>query len=204
MRAPYVVGLTGGVASGKSEVARRFEALGITVVDADVVAREVVEPGTPGLAEVVARFGPDVLQPGGALDRGALRKRVFADAGARRALEAIIHPRIRAEIDARCRADAGPYVVAAIPLLTEGGGRGAYPYLARILVVDVPVALQRERLMARDGIDRTLADAMIAAQASRAQRLAIADDILVNTMAREGLAEPVRALDARYRLLAAD
>lgn len=203
MHEPYVIGLTGGIASGKSEVARRFEALGVAIVDADVIAREVVAPGTPGLEAIVACFGGQVLAADGSLDRGALRRRVFEDAEARQHLEAIVHPRVRTAIHARCREADGPYVVAAIPLLAEGGGRVAYPYLARVLVVDTPVALQRERLVARDAIDGALADRMIAAQASRSQRLSIADDVVVNASAPDALAPAVAALDVRYRGLAA-
>ncbi|WP_133480096.1 dephospho-CoA kinase [Cognatilysobacter segetis] len=201
-RSPYVVGLTGGIASGKSEVARHFDALGIGVVDADVLAREAVAPGSDGLAAVVAHFGADVLMPDGSLDRAALRRRVFEHPDARAALEAIVHPRVRAAVEAGCRAAGSPYVIAAIPLLAEGGGRAAYPYFDRILVVDAPVATQRERLVARDGIAPELADRMIAAQASREQRLAIADDVIVNSGGREALGPAVAALDARYRALA--
>lgn len=204
MAQPPVIGLTGGIASGKSEVARHFEALGIAIVDADVIAREVVAPGTDGLSALVARFGPEVLAADGTLDRPALRRRVFEGADARRALEAIVHPRVRATIERRCAQAPGPYVVAAIPLLAEGGGRAAYPYLARILVVDVPADVQRHRLIARDGIDEALAARMIAAQATRAQRLAVADDVLVNSGPRDALREQVLALDRRYRRLASD
>lgn len=200
---PYVIGLTGGIASGKSEVARRFAARGIVIVDADRLARDVVAPGTPGLAAVVERFGAGVLDASGALDRAALRRRVFDDADARRALEAIVHPRVREAIEAGCRAAPGPYVVADIPLLAEGGGRARYPGLARILVVDVPVDLQRARLIARDGIEAGLADRMIAAQATREARLAIADDVIVNTGTPADLDPAVEALDRRYRRLAA-
>ncbi|GAB6195793.1 dephospho-CoA kinase [Lysobacter xanthus] len=199
MREPYVIGLTGGIASGKSEASRRFEALGIEVVDADVIAREVVAPGTPGLAAVVDAFGADVLQPDGLLDRGALRRRVFDDPTARTRLEGIVHPRVREAIERRCLASTGPYVVAAIPLLAEGGGRTAYPYVARILVIDVRVEVQRARLVERDGIDVGLADRMIAAQASREARLALADDVLVNDGDRAALQAGIDALDARYR-----
>ncbi|WP_133501218.1 dephospho-CoA kinase [Cognatilysobacter terrigena] len=199
---PYVIGLTGGIACGKSEVARQFEARGIEVVDADVIAREVVAPGTPGLAAVVARFGADVLQPDGQLDRAALRRRVFDAPDARAALEAIVHPLVRSTIEQRCREATSPYVVAAIPLLAEGGGRASYPYFSRILVVDVPVEVQHERLIARDGIDGALADRMIAAQATRAQRLAIADDVVVNTGTREALTNQAHALHERYQRLA--
>lgn len=199
---PYVVALTGGIASGKSELARRFAAFGVEIVDADAIARDVVAPGTEGLAAVARHFGDDVLAVDGSLDRAALRRRVFDDADARRALESIVHPRVRATIEARCRAAGGPYVVADIPLLAEGGARAAYPYLARVLVVDVPVAVQRERLMARDGVDAALADRMIAAQATRAQRLAIADDVVENSGDRSALDAAAAALDRRYRQLA--
>jgi len=201
--APFVVGLTGGIASGKSEVARRFAARGVEVIDADVLAREAVAPGSEGLAAVVAQFGAGVLAADGSLDRAALRQRVFDDPAARGVLEAIVHPRVGAAVGAGTRAAGRPYVIAAIPLLAEGGGRARYPYFDRILVVDVPVATQRERLIARDGIAPELADRMIAAQASREQRLAIADDVIVNTGERDGLEPAVASLDARYRALAA-
>ena len=208
--ADYVVGLTGGVASGKSEVARRFEALGIVVADADLAARDAVAVGSDGLAEVVAAFGAEVLDAGGALDRPAMRRRVFADDEARATLEAIVHPRVRELLRRQCALALGPYAIAAIPLLAEalplpgmsGGGREAYPWLQRVLVVDVPVAVQHARLLARDGIDEGLAERMIAAQATRAQRLAIADDVIVNDGAVEALQPHVEALDALYRALA--
>ena len=198
----YFIGLTGGIASGKSALAQTFAARGIVVADADVVAREVVEPGQPALAAVVARFGVGTLGADGRLDRAALRRRVFADAGEKLALEAILHPLIRARLHEICIAAAGPYAVAAIPLLAEGG-RMNYPWLHRVVVVDVPVQTQQSRLMARDGIDTALARAMIATQATRAQRLAIADDVIVNDGPIEALAAHVAALDRRYRSLAA-
>jgi dephospho-CoA kinase len=199
----FVVGLTGGVASGKSAVAREFAALGVHVADADVAAREAVAPGSDALAEVVASFGTGVLDPSGALDRAAMRRRIFEDTAAKRTLEAIVHPRVRALLQSECAAAPGPYAIAAIPLLAEGGGRDAYPWLDRILVVDAPVDAQRARLLARDGIDAALADRMIDAQATRAQRLAIADDVIANTGALADLAEHVAALDRRYRAFAA-
>lgn len=199
---PYRVGVTGGVAAGKTAVTRRFEALGITVADADIAAREAVAPGSAGLAEIVSEFGLDVLDAGGALDRAAMRRRVFDDPGARRRLEAIVHPRVRALLQAQAAAAPGPYVLVAIPLLAEGGGRTAYPWLDRVLVVDAPVAVQRARLMRRDGVDAALAERMIAAQAPRATRLAIADDIIVNDGDMAALDAHVAALDARYRALA--
>ena len=201
--AAYSIGLTGGIASGKSEVARRFQALGVPVVDADVAARDVVSVGSEGLAEVVAAFGPGVLDAADALDRAAMRRRVFDDPDARTRLEAIVHPRVRARLEAGCASADGDYVIAAIPLLAEGGGRGHYPWLARILVVDVPPGIQLTRLLQRDGIDAALAGRMLAAQASREQRLAIADDVIVNDGSLEALATHVEALDRRYRALAA-
>lgn len=197
-----IVGLTGGVASGKSTVERAFAALGVTVADADQAAREAVAVGSEGLAEVVAAFGADVLAPDGSLDRPAMRRRVFADAEARRRLEAIVHPRVRASLRADCEAADGAYAIASIPLLAEGGGRDAYPWLARILVVDVPEAVQLARLLQRDGIDEALARTMIAAQVSRRERLAIADDVLVNDGMLEAIPPQVAALDRLYRKLA--
>lgn len=199
----FVVGLTGGVASGKTALADRFAALGVTVADADVAAREAVAVGSEGLDAVVAAFGPGVLDGHGALDRPAMRRRVFADGDARRTLEAIVHPRVRAWLRAACQAAPGPYAIAAIPLLAEGGGRTAYPWLDRILLVDVPREVQVERLLARDGVDTALAHRMIDAQATREARLAIADDVVRNDGPIERLDDAARALDARYRALAA-
>lgn len=199
----FVVGLTGGIASGKSAVAREFESRGIHVADADIAARAAVAAGSEGLAEVVAAFGAGVLDASGALDRAAMRRRIFEDAGAKRTLEAIVHPRVRAALQAECAAAESPYAIAAIPLLAEGGGRDAYPWLDRILVVDAPVDAQRARLLARDGIDAALADRMIGAQATRAQRLAIADDVLANSGSLDELAAHVASLDRLYRVLAA-
>lgn len=200
--AGYAVGLTGGIASGKSAATDRFAALGTSVVDADVLARDVVEPGSDGLAELVSAFGADILGDDGALDRRRMRERVFADPLARARLEAIIHPRVRARLVEGARSASGPYAVVAVPLLAEGGGRAAYPWLDRILVVDVPVDLQLRRLTSRDGIDESLARRMIEAQAPRAARLAFADDVLVNTATLADLVKPIEALDQRYRRLA--
>lgn len=198
----YCVGLTGGIASGKSAVASAFARCGVAIVDADAAARDALATDTQGLAEVVAAFGPDVLDAGGALDRRAMRARVFNDPAARQALESIVHPRVRAALEDASSSAAGPYVVVAIPLLAEGGGRDGYPWLARILVVDAPIATQMARLLRRDGIDAALAERMLAAQATRRQRLAIADDILVNDGGLDALAIDVAALDTQYRVLA--
>lgn len=202
MSGQFLIGLTGGVASGKSTLADRFAALGITIVDADIAAREAVAVGSEGLAEVVAAFGSEVLDVDGSLDRPEMRRRVFADEGARHALESIIHPRVRAWLRDACQSADGPYVVAAIPLLAEGGGRLAYPWLDRILVVDVPREVQVARLLARDGVDTRLANRMIDAQASRRERLAIADDVVANDGPIELLDAAARGLDAQYKALA--
>ncbi len=198
----YCVGLTGGIASGKSAVAHAFETLGILVADADIAAREAVAVDSEGLAEVAAAFGRDILDNTGALDRAAMRKRVFGDEVARKRLEAIIHPRVRESLARQCAQATSSYAIAAIPLLAEVGARAAYPWLQRILVVDVPVDVQHARLIRRDGIDAVLADRMIAAQATREQRLAVADDIIVNTGTLDDLRKHVAALDARYRRFA--
>lgn len=198
----FIVGLTGGIASGKSAVADRFLAHGVTVADADVAARASVEPGQPALAEVVAAFGNRILQPDGRLDRTALRARVFGDDAARRQLEAILHPPIRIALREACAAAPGPYAVVAIPLLAEGGARAAYPWIDRILVVDAAPEVQRARLLQRDRIDAALAERMLDAQASRRERLAIADDVIVNDGPIDRLDAHVAALDVRYRALA--
>jgi dephospho-CoA kinase len=192
------VGLTGGIASGKSAVADRLASHGATIIDADRVAREVVEPGQPALAEVLARFGADLLGADGRLDRAALRRKVFDDPAERRALEAILHPRIRALVRARAEAARGPYCVVAVPLLVESGGD--YGWLDLVVVVDVPEPVQLARLMARDGLTEPLARAMIEAQASRERRLQRADEVVRNDGT---LADLHRAVDALHlRLLA--
>jgi len=201
--ADFIVAVTGGVASGKSAATRAFETLGISVADADVAARAVVEPGQPALAEVAALFGPSFIQRDGRLDRAAMRERVFADPSAKAALEGLLHPRIRAWLRAACDQAASPYVVAAIPLLAEGGARATYPWLARVLAVDVPATLQIARLQQRDGSSPELAQRMVAAQASRAQRLAIADDVIVNDGSLAQLEAAVNRLHLRYLRLAA-
>lgn len=201
--ADFIVAVTGGVASGKSAATRAFEALGIPVADADVAARAVVEPGQPALAAIRSRFGDAVIQADGRLDRAAMRERVFADPAAKTALEGLLHPLIRAWLKSSCEQAAGPYVVAAIPLLAEGGARATYPWLGRVLVVDVPEPVQIERLVQRDGSSPELAGRMVAAQASRAARLAIADDVIVNDGSLAQLESAVGRLHARYLGLAA-
>jgi dephospho-CoA kinase len=193
------IGLTGGVASGKSTVARRFVELGIPVIDADEAARAVVVPGQPGLTEVAQRFGPGILTPHGELDRRALRNRVFADSAARRDLEAILHPRIRAEMERQAAQAVGPYLMMSIPLLVESGTRDR---IDRILVVDADESLQLSRLQARDGSSEQQARAILAAQASRADRLGQADDVLENTGSVPQLWQAVDHLHERYLDLA--
>lgn len=201
--ANYIIGLTGGVASGKSALEREFIARGIFVSDADLIARRIVEPGEPALQAVVEHFGPAILAADGCLDRAALRKRIFNDDVARRALEGIMHPVIRKRLLEECSSAPGPYAVAMVPLLTESGGREHYPWLDRILVVDAPDAVREARLMQRDGIDADLAQRMLDAQATRRARLAIADDIVVNDGELSELREVIAELDGRYRALAA-
>lgn len=201
--ARWVVAVTGGVASGKSAATAAFQARGIPVADADVAARAVVEPGQPGLDDVVAAFGTGILAGDGRIDRPALRRLVFSDAGAKARLEGLLHPRIRRWLHEACEVAPGPYAVAAIPLLAEGGGRRAYPWLQRILVVDAGVAMQQARLQARDGIDAALAARMVAAQASRGDRLAIADDVVVNDGPLAAVDAAIGRLHERYLRLAA-
>ena len=196
--AGFLVAVTGGVASGKSAATHVFESLGVPVVDADIAARAVVEPGQPALAAVAQRFGPEAIGPDGRLDRAAVRQRVFADPSARADLEALLHPPIRAWLHDACAQAPGPYAVVAIPLLAEGGGRAAYPWLQRILVVDVPEAVQLTRLQARDGVNAALAARMVAAQATRAQRLAMADDVVVNDGSLAELEAAIRRLHPHY------
>ncbi len=192
---PYIVAVTGGIASGKSAVTAQFERLGVPVIDADLIARELVEPGQPALAEIVGRFGAEVLEADGRLDRRQLRQRIFNDVEARRQLEAILHPRIRERMHERAEGLDVPYVVLAIPLLTASS---RYPFIDRVLVVDVPESLQIARLTQRDGVDEAAARSALSAQIGRAERLALADDVLDNSSTLEALASEVAQLHARY------
>jgi dephospho-CoA kinase len=189
------IGLTGGIASGKSTVAQRFLELGVPVIDADESARSVVASGSPGLAEVIRTFGTNMLTENGELDRRALRNLIFADPERRRELESILHPLIQADMESRAAASVGPYVVMAIPLLVEGGRRDR---VHRLLVVDVDEQTQLQRLMARDGGTRQQAEAILAAQASRASRLKAADDVLLNAGTVPDLRHAVDQLHQRY------
>jgi dephospho-CoA kinase len=200
MRRRLLIGLTGGIASGKSTVAQRFMDLGVPVIDADVAAREVVAPGKPGLRQVIDRFGSRVVAENGELDRRALREIVFSDPDARRDLEAILHPLIRAEMDRSAAVAVGPYIVMAIPLLIEGGARDR---VDRILVVDVDEAVQLQRVMARDHCSAEQAQAILDSQAPRSARLAVADDVLPNGGTVTELRQAVDGLHQQYLRLAA-
>jgi dephospho-CoA kinase len=197
---PFRVALTGGIASGKSTVADLFAALGVPVIDTDVIARQVVEPGQPALAAVIAAFGPEVLDVDGRLDRRRMRAQIFADPVARQRLESILHPAIRAEMERQSREAGGPYQVLVIPLLTEGRRRD---HVDRVLLVDVPESLQVERLVLRDGVSLEQARASLAAQATRTDRLAMADDVVRNTGPVDELQGQVARLHQRYLGLAA-
>ena len=189
------VGLTGGIASGKTTVADQFAGLGAGVIDTDRVARDVVRPGEAGLAAVVEAFGPDILSASGELDRRALRAVVFADPGQRRRLEAILHPLIRARTLRRLDRLSAPYAVVVVPLLLETGFGSL---VDRVAVVDCARETQLARLLARDGIDPAQAEAMLNAQVDRQTRLAGADDVIDNGGDPARTRERVRALHARY------
>ena len=200
MRRRLLIGLTGGIASGKSTVAQRFMDLHVPVIDADVAARAVVAPGKPGFEQVIGRFGPGIVAANGELDRRALRELVFSDPDSRRDLEVILHPLIRADMDRSAAAAVGAYIVMAIPLLIEGGSRDR---VDRILVVDVDEAVQLQRVMARDRCSLDEAQAILAAQAPRSARLAVADDVLSNSGTVTDLRQAVDRLHQRYLSLAA-
>jgi dephospho-CoA kinase len=194
------IGLTGGIASGKSTVTQRFAELGVPVIDADVASRNVVEPGEPGLEQVVRRFGGGVLDATGHLDRRALRAVIFSDPASRQALDAILHPLIQADMERLAASAKGPYLVMAIPLLVESGR--ARDRVDRVLVVDVDEAVQLQRVQARDGCGEEQALAILASQASREARLAAADDVLWNAGSVADLRQAVDRLHEQYLRLA--
>ena len=196
----FVVGLTGGIGSGKTAVSDRFAALGIAIVDADVASRVVVEPGRPALADIAEHFGTEVIDAGGALDRAALRTRVFSDPNERRWLEQLLHPRIAEEIRSGIAGATSPYAMLVSPLLLEAGQAA---HANRILVVDVPVEVQIARTMARDDNDEAQVRRIIAAQSPREDRLARADDVIENDKGLDALDSAVAELHARYLALAA-
>ena len=197
----FAVGLTGGIGSGKSTVADCFAALGVPVIDTDVIARELTAPGGAALEAIRAAFGATVMQADGTLDRAVLRRRVFADSAARHQLEAILHPRIRQGVAQKLATLTAPYALIVIPLLVETGDYR--DVLNRVLVVDCPEAVQIARVMARSGLAHGEIKAILAAQAGRAERLAVADDIIVNTVSLGALRAEVAALHQRYLALAA-
>lgn len=196
------IGLTGGIGSGKSTVAALFAARGVAVIDTDVLARELVEPGQPAWQAICTRFEavlPGLLRPDGQLDRALLRAHVFAQPTERKALEAILHPRIRAEVTRRVAQLQASYVLIVIPLLFEAGQADL---VDRVLVVDVPEAVQRARVLARDRLAESELAAILAAQLTRAQRLARADDVIDNAGDPAALPAQVDTLHRRYLALA--
>jgi dephospho-CoA kinase len=194
-----LIALTGGIASGKSAVAEEFAKLGVPVLDTDQIARDVVAPGMPALGQLVAEFGSEILDANGRLDRSHMRERVFSDPAQRRKLEAITHPAIREELARRSAAAGGSYQVHVIPLLVETGRAEAYD---RVLVVDCPEEAQIVRVMGRDGASREQAAEILAAQASREERLNAAHDVIENTGTLADLRRFVQTLHQNYALLA--
>lgn len=195
----FRVGLTGGIASGKTLVAAMFAELGVPVIDTDQVARDVVAPGQPALREIRTHFGPDIILPSGELDRRRLRRLVFEEESRREVLEAILHPSIRRETLERARRAGGPYQILVVPLLVE---TGFAEMTDRVLVVDCPVDLQRSRLAARDIETPEQIERILAVQASREDRLAAADDVVDNSGDIAATRAQVEALHARYLSLA--
>jgi dephospho-CoA kinase len=194
------IGLTGGIASGKSSVAQLFKQLGTPVIEADLIARRLVEPGQALLSKLTAAFGPQILDEQGRLNRKRMRELIFADPQTKQRLEDLMHPAIYAQIEAELVAVApAPYAVVDVPLLAES--KADYRF-DRIVVVDCPEELQRQRLIARDAIDEDLAERMIASQASREMRLRLADDVINNINSLELLAEAVKSLHNSYISLA--
>ena len=194
-----VIALTGGIGSGKSSVADLFAELGVPIIDADLVARDLVEPGQPALSEIVSRFGPEVLDGAGRLRRDVLRELVFSDPAGRRTLESIMHPRIRQIMQRRLAALSAPYAILVIPLLLETGQQVLGD---RTLVVDLPESLQIERVRKRDRLDEARIKSILAAQCDRATRLQAADDLIDNGGDPARLREQVEKLHQRYLALA--
>lgn len=199
MHTPLRIGLTGGIASGKSTVADLFADLGVAVVDTDIIAREVVQPGQAALDEIRTVFGAAVLNDDGTLDRVAMRQQIFADDDARQRLEAVLHPHIRQETMRQAAAASGDYVLIVVPLLTESPLKNQ---VDRILVVDCDETTQIARLLARDAETEDQARRILAAQASREQRLACADDVIDNDTSIAATSSQVSALHDSYLALA--
>lgn len=196
---PYIVALTGGIASGKTLVSDEFAKLGVPVIDTDVIAHECVEPGKPALQKIVDFFGPDIVDVNGRLKRSDLRELIFSNPTARKKLESILHPMIRNEVSIAIQNVTAAYCILVIPLLAEGKD---YPYVDRILVIDIEPTEQVKRLMARDDCSREQATKALVAQASRQQRLRIADDVLKNSGTPERTRGEVQALHEKYLQLA--
>jgi len=194
-----IIGLTGGIGSGKSTVAGYFAQHGIPVIDADQLTRELVVPGSPALNEIINVFGSNILLPDGSLDRHQLRRRVFADPDQKRRLEAILHPRVYTELRYRTQALRTPYCIWVVPLLLETGGTAL---VDRVLVVDAPESLQRQRVLRRSGMDENTLQAILSNQANRAERLSTADDVIENNSDLSQLQQQVTALHHRYLDLA--
>lgn len=194
------IGLTGGIGSGKSTVADLFAARGVPVIDADLIARALVAPGQAALTDIVSRFGAAILQADGQLDRARLRAQIFNDAAQRQHLEAILHPRIRAEMDARVATQTSAYGLLVIPLLFETGQRDM---VDRVLVVDVPAAVQRARVAARDHLSDAQIDAILTAQIQRDVRLQGADDVIDNSGDAAALEQQIDKLHHQYLQVAA-
>ena len=195
---PWILGLTGGIGSGKSAAAEHFAALGVHVVDADQAARWVVEPGRPALSQIAEHFGEDVLQADGQLNRGALRALIFSDPEQRRWLEALLHPLIREAIAENLAQAQSPYAILVSPLLIESG---QYTTTQRVLVIDVPQALQIQRTLKRDNTSEEQVHAILKVQASREDRLRHADDVLTNDRDLEALKTEVERLHDFYLTL---
>ncbi len=193
------IGLTGGIGSGKTAASDRFAALGAEVIDTDILSRELVEPGQPALDEITKTFGTGVLAADGQLDRRALRRLIFNDPTMRRRLEDILHPRIRAEMLRRAANASAPYVVFVIPLLVEAGQQAL---VDRILLIDVPETLQRQRVADRDGSDPQHIDQILTAQTDRQTRRQYADDVIHNDGSLADLEAQVDALHESYLRLA--
>ena len=193
---PLRIGLTGGIASGKSTVAKMFADLGVPVIDTDIIAREVVQQGEPALEEIRGRFGEQVIDSSGNLDRPALRKLIFSDTDARLDLETILHPRIGAETRRQSAAATGPYQLIVVPLLI---GSQLMQFVDRVLVVDCDEDTQIQRLMARDAETIEQAQRMLSAQASREERLAAADDVIRNDQGMAATRKQVVELDMKFR-----
>ena len=195
---PLRIGLTGGIASGKSTIADMFAELGVPIIDTDVIAREIVKPGAAALGEIRARFGDEFIDAAGNLDRAAMRKLVFANDSARLNLEAILHPRIGTETRRQADAAGGPYQIIVVPLLADSP---LLQFVDRVLVVDCDEDTQIERLLARDAETIDQARSILAAQASREQRLELADDVVDNGRDIDSARGQVATLDTAYRLI---